>query len=174
MNFSSLSHAIIKNQDKNTSWNDDPFDLRGKFTGVAGLSNERNLRNYAQELVASYAEFHGESYELKIEDLSDDTKLELARLYIESIDREIEWACYGEDETLNSNFLCALLTMLKNNNPKTREAFAKTTAKNILVYYKEQLQNIIDEACEECYDVISKDSEYTKDYYYQLAQGEEL
>jgi hypothetical protein len=171
MNFSSLSHDIARNQDKNSSWNDDPFDLGSKFTGVAGLSNERNLKNYAEELVASYAEFHGDTYQLTIEDLSDDMKLELARLYIESIDREIEWACYGDDESLNSSFLCALLALLKNNNPKTRDIFAKTTLKNIIVYYKEQLQNILDDACMEFHESTTYDLAYL-DAFYQDDQGE--
>jgi hypothetical protein len=148
MNKNSLQDSYIQNQHK-SSWIDDPFGLG--FTGVEPVSHDEQLSNYANELVGSYAKYDGESYALDLDSLSDPLQLELARLYIETIDREIEWACYGEDETLNSNFLTALLAMLKNSTPKTRTHFAQVTTQNVLIYYKKILQEILDTACAEYY-----------------------
>jgi len=151
MNVISLAHARAQNQE--TSWSDDPFDLKGFVTGVTKVSShERNLRDYALDLVGSYAKFKDDQYELTLDMLSSPYQLEFAALYIESIDREIEWACYGDDQTLNSDFLCALLAMLKDSNPKTRLKFAQVTTVNVLKYYKDTLQEILDNACEEFYN----------------------
>lgn len=149
MNALSLAYF---NPEKQTSpsWTDDPFDFKGLVTGVTKLSNhERNLNDYTEELVYSYAKNVGDNYELDLDKLSSPCQLELARLYIESIDREIEWACYGEDQTLNSDFLCALLAMLKDNTPHSRAKFAQVTTVNVLKYYKETLQNLLDTACQD-------------------------
>ncbi len=83
------------------------------------------------------------------------------RLYIESIDREIEYACYGEDETINSEFLCAMLNMLKDDRRETREYFAKITRKNILSYYKKTLNDILSEACRYLEHLGMEESGYT-------------
>ena len=144
MNVISLAYS---NAQKQSSWTDDPFDLKGFVTGVTPLSHQRSLEDYAQELVSSYGEFVSGQYELNLEKLSSPYQLELVRLYIESIDREIEWACYGEDQSINSDFLCAMLAMLKDSNPKTRAKFAQVTTCNLIVYYKEALQNVLDTAC---------------------------
>lgn len=149
MNARSLSHNYVQKQQ--SSWNGDPFGLEGLVTGVTPLSHQRSLEDYAQELVSSYAEFIGNQYELHLEKLSAPLQFELARLYIESIDREIEWACYGDDQTLNSDFLCALLAMLKSDNPKTRANFAKVTSENVVIYYAKTLQEILNCACDEYY-----------------------
>lgn len=151
MNVLSLTHSYAQNQPTKTSWIDDPFDLKGFVTGVTKVSHERNLSDYAQELVASYAKFSGDQYQLELDKLSSPCQLELARLYIEFIDREIEWACYGEDQTLNSDFLCALLQLLKDNTPQTRDNFAQVTMRNILIYYKDTLQEILNSACTNYY-----------------------
>lgn len=148
MNNVSLSHTHVKNQ---SSWIDDPFGLKGFIKGVVPLCHERNLEDYANEIVANYAIFNGNGYELFIDKLSTPYQLELARHYIESIDREIEWACYGDDQSIDSEFLCALLAMLKNSTQQTREKFAQVTTKNILTYYKDKLQEILDEACHQLY-----------------------
>jgi hypothetical protein len=144
MNALSLAYSNAKKQ---PLWIDDPFDLKGFVTGVTPLSHQRTLEEYAQELVSSYGEFIGDQYELNLEKLSSPYQLELVRLYIESIDREIEWACYGDDQSINSDFLCAMLAMLKDSNPKTRANFAQVTTRNLLAYYGEALQNVLDEAC---------------------------
>ncbi len=149
--MNALSLAYFNTQ-KQTSWNDDPFGFHGLVTGVTKISDhQRNLNDYLQELVYSYGKHVGDNYELDLNKLSSPCQLELARLYIESIDREIEWACYGEDQTLNSDFLCAMLAMLKDSNPKTRAKFAQVTTVNVLKYYHETLQDLIDTACQDYY-----------------------
>lgn len=148
MNSRSLQHEFVQNQVLSmSSWIDDPFSMKGKLAGVANLSPKRSLESYAEELVSVYASFKDDAYTLSIDSLPSDCQNELARLYIESIDREIEWACYGDDESINSEFLCALLAMLKNNTEQTRDNFAQVTTKNILIYYKNTLQSLIDTAC---------------------------
>ena len=148
MNRLSLAYC---NAQKQSSWIDDPFDLKGFVTGVTPLSNQNSLENYAIDLVSSYGEFIGDNYELNFEKLSSPYQFELARLYIESIDREIEMACYGDNPDLNSDFLCAMLVMLKDNSPKSRANFAQITLKNIVIYYKETLQEILDNAASNLY-----------------------
>lgn len=145
MNALSLAYS---NAQKQTSWSDDPFELKGFVTGVTKISDhERNLRDYTQELVYSYGVRHDDHYELVLDKLSTPCQMELARLYIESIDREIEWACYGDDQSINSDFLCAMLAMLKDSNPETRDNFAQVTSVNLFKYYQKTLQELIDEAC---------------------------
>ena len=148
MNALSLAYSNAQKQHQEPSWSDDPFDFRGFVTGVTKVSDHvRNLNDYTQELVYSYAKHCGDHYELDLDKLSSPYQLELVRLYIESIDREIEWACYGDDQSINSDFLCAMLAMLKDSTPKTRANFAQVTTRNLLTYYKEALQNVLDEAC---------------------------
>lgn len=147
MNRSSLAHNYVQKQQP-SSWIDDPFQLgTHAFKGLKPMSHERNLDDYIQELVACYAKYHGDHYELSLEKLSTPSQLEFARLYIESIDRDIEWACYGEDQTLNSEFLCAMLAMLKDSTAKTRANFAQVTTRNILAYYKTTMQDLLDKGC---------------------------
>lgn len=148
MNVISLAHTHVQNQQQ-SSWIDDPFQVgTHAFKGLKPMNHQRNLDDYLQELVYSYGKHVGDNYELDLDKLSSPCQLELARLYIESIDREIEWACYGEDQTLNSDFLCALLAMLKDSTAKTRFNFAQVTTRNVLVYYKDTLQKLLDEGCE--------------------------
>src|SRR3954470_24253913 len=71
---------------------DDPFGLGSSVKGLAFMSHEKALSDYALELVDSYAKFHEDHYELDLDMLSSPCQMELARLYIESIDREIEYA----------------------------------------------------------------------------------
>ena len=150
MNALSLAYS---NAQKQESWIDDPFEFKGFVTGVTKISgHQRNLRDYALEMVASFGKFKSDHYELNLDMLSTPYQLEFARLYIESIDREIEWACYGDDQTLNSDFLCALLAMLKDSNPKTRAKFAQVTTVNVLTYYKNTLNDLLETACEDFYN----------------------
>jgi len=127
---------------------DDPFDLKGAFAGSTNMSHQKNLEVFTEQLVANYARYTADQYELHLEMLSEDDQSELARLYLESIDREIEGACYGDDDSMNSDFLCALLAMLKNDCKETRENFAKVTRKNILIYYRSTLDEILSAACD--------------------------
>ncbi|HHT9109564.1 MAG TPA: hypothetical protein ACFYDZ_00225 [Candidatus Brocadiaceae bacterium] len=147
MNVRSLSHNYEENQDS-LSWIDDPFNLKGAFTGVKQVSHQRNLTDYAENLVSHYGKYQDDQYALYLEMLPDDEQNELARLYIESIDREIEYACYGRDESINSDFLCSMLAMLKDNNQEKQISFAETTRKNIISYYKKSLNAILQNACD--------------------------
>lgn len=149
MNALSVSHAITKNQSE-SSWEDDPFSLRGLkgfVTGVTAVNHQRSLDDQTQELVARYAKYSFDQYELTLDMLPEYEQNELARLYIESIDRQIEWACYGDDESINSEFLCAMLAMLKNDCQETRQKFSEITRRNILYYYKDILNEILENAC---------------------------
>lgn len=159
MNERSLTHNVIKNQQR-PSWIDDPFDLKGFVTGVTPLTYQKSLEEFALELVNSYAEFIGNQYELNLDRISSPYQLELVRLYIESIDREIEWACYGNDQSINSEFLCAMLAMLKNSTPHTRTAFAQVTTRNLIEYYKDELQKILDTACHDLHCAEMNESGY--------------
>lgn len=166
MNELSLTHSYTQNQHQTTSWIDGPFSSEGLVAGVTKVSNHiRNLNDYTQDLVSSYAKYHKNHYELTLDMLSSSYKLELARLHIESIDREIEWACYGEDQTINSDFLCAMLAMLKENNPKTRENFSQVTSRNILIYYKNTLNELLKKACDDFYSNEMEKSSYRADIY---------
>lgn len=158
MNALSLAYS---NAQKQESWSDDPFDIKGFVTGVTKISDhQRNLRDYALEMVASFGKFKDDHYELNLDMLSTPYQLEFARLYIESIDREIEWACYGDDQSLNSDFLCALLAMLKDSNPRTRAKFAQVTTVNILKYYKDTFNDLLENACEDFYNNEMHESGY--------------
>lgn len=148
MNKSTISHINMKNQQQ-SSWNDDPFGIEGIFTRKVFVNHERNLEEFSLNLVAEYGKYRQDQYELDLDMVPIDEQNELVRLYIETIDREIEWACYGDDQTLNSNFLCALLAMLKDDSKETREKFAETTRTNILIYYKATLERILSNACED-------------------------
>ena len=147
MNATSLAYSNAQNQHQKTSWIDAPFDIKGFVTGLTPMSNQKKVEEYAQELVYNHGEFIGDQYELSFDKLSAPFQLNLTRLYIESIDREIEWACYGEDQSINSDFICAMLAMLQDSTPKTRAKFAEVTLKNLVVYYKDVLQRVLDEAC---------------------------
>ena len=131
----------------------DPFGIEGllkgftELKGFPSMSHQKALTDYAQELVAQFALYRGDYYILSLEDLPENDQDELTRLYIESTDREVSDCIYGDDFTINSDFTCALLSMLKNNCELTREQFATITRKNILVYYKSSLEKILDEAC---------------------------
>jgi len=146
MNKNSLSHNDIQNQYE-SSWIDDSPSLNA-IKGLRGMPKHRQLSDYAEGLVNEYAEYSHGQYELFLDMLPDDIQNELARLYIESIDREIEWACYGLDSSINSDFLCSMLTMLQNDNEATRAKFSEITRKNILSYYRQNLDSILMSACD--------------------------
>ncbi len=144
MNKQSVAYSDNQKQ----QWMNDPFQL-GTLQGLKPVSNATNLSGYLLGLVISHARCHGDHYELHVNALPEDAQNELARLYIESIDREIEWACYGDDESINSDFLCAILAMLKDDSQEARDYFAEVTRKNILVYYKDALNELLDKTCDE-------------------------
>lgn len=146
MNRNSLAYNIVNNQAR-SSWIDDPFNTIDAFKGLKGMSNEKNLSNFAQELVADYSKYDNGMYYLFLDMLPEDSQNELVRLYIESIDREIESACNGLDESINNDFMCAMLALLKNDCKENRDHFAEITLKNLLNYYKESLEDLLYNAC---------------------------
>ena len=146
MNRNNLAHSNIQNQQP-SSWKDDPFDLKGKFTGVKRLNHKQQLSYYAQELVADYGKYNYDLCELNLMDLSTENQNELVRLYIETTGRELTECVNGNDFSINNNFTSALLLMLHNDCQETREHFADVTRRNVLTYYKESLQDVLDEAC---------------------------
>lgn len=148
MNARSLAHNIIKNQEL-SSWKDDPFQLGAYFVkGLATMNHKSNLSHYANDLVSHYAKYDGDTYTLCLSSLSDDDQNELIRLYIESTGRDTSECVYGDDFTINSDFTCALLSMLKNDNKASREHFADVTRRNLLIYYKDSLNEILEAACD--------------------------
>ncbi len=145
MNIISLSHNYVQKQ---PSWNDDPFDLKGKFAGVAILSHEKLLFNYADELVAHYAKYNSDQYELSIDMLPESELNELARLYLEYTDRDLTECVNGNDLSIDNEYTCALLNMLKDDCQKTRDALSNIMRKNIISYYAESLQNLLSTSCD--------------------------
>ena len=161
MNNISLAQAITKNQ---PSWNDDPFELNGEFAGVASLSNEKKLSNFTEELVSHYAKWNSDQYELSLDMLPEFEKNELVRLYIEYTNRDTSECIYGNDFSIDNDYTCALLAMLKDDNKETRDAFAQITRKNIIAYYLNDLQKCLDDACHDCLESSMNDTGY---YYGQ-------
>lgn len=117
--------------------------------GMASMSCKKRLSNYAEQLVSSYATYNDDSYQLSISELPESSQNELARLYIEATDREVSECVYGNDLSINNDYTCALLEMLKNDCQGTRDNFAEVTRRNTISYYKKTLQKIIDDACDE-------------------------
>lgn len=148
MNVNSVAHSYVQNQQP-SSWIDDPFQLgTHAFKGLKPMSHQRNLDDYIQELVAQRGKYCSDHYELTLAMLTEEEQDQLVHLYIESIDREIEWACYGTDESINSSFLCDMLSMLKLNTEESRQKFAETTRRNLLGYYKSTLEDLLVTGCD--------------------------
>ena len=142
----SVTYLNTRNQ---TSFKDDPFDIGLEFTqGMSMLSPNRQLELYAEELVSRFAKYECEEYRLDTEDLPPNELSELTRLFIESIGREFETeAILGKDYSINNDYNCALLSMLKDDNKETREFLARITVINISTYYDKELQEILNDAC---------------------------
>lgn len=157
MNQSSVAHAYVQNQPM-SSWNDDPFDLKGSFAGVANMKNNRSVNDYAEELVSHYAKYECDQYELSLDMLPEDEQNELVRLYIESTGRELTECVNGNDFSIDNEYTCALLNMLKDDCKETREHFAEVTKKNILTYYRGSLDELLDNACENYLHAINNDN----------------
>ena len=145
MNNISLAQAITKNQ---PSWNDDPFDLNGEFAGVASLSNEKKLSNFTEELVSHYAKWNSDQYELSLDMLPEFEKNELVRLYIEYTNRDTSECIYGNDFSIDNDYTCALLAMLKDDCQANRDKLTEVTRVNILNYYSESLQELLNVDCD--------------------------
>jgi len=128
--------------------------------GLTYVNHKINLSNYAEELVAHYAKFEGDQYELFLSDLPESSQNELAWLYLESTNREVNECVHGNDFAIDNDYTCALLAMLQDDSQENRERFAEVTRKNILTYYRESLQSVIDDACYVYYQNIMNEQGY--------------
>jgi len=145
MNKQSLSYENNENQ----AWNDDPFDLNGKFDqGVVQMSTERALYTLIEDLVSQYAKYRDDEFSLSIDRLSVSDQNEILRLYIDLTGRELTECVNGDDFSFDNEYNSSLLAMLANDCTFTRERFAEVTRKNILTYYKPQLQKMLDDQCD--------------------------
>ena len=111
------------------------------------MNHRRTLELYAEELVSYHSKYDGDNYTLLFSKLSDDEQNELARLYVEYTERDLCECVNGNDLSINNDYTCALLAMLQDDCHETRERFAEVTRKNIITYYKKQLQDVLNEAC---------------------------
>lgn len=157
MNNISLSQVITKNQ---PSWNDDPFDFKGDFAGVASLSHEKRLFNFTDELVANYAKFVNDQYQLPINTLPDFEQNELARLYLEYTDRDLTECVNGNDLSIDNDYTCALLNMLRDDCQQNRDALANIMRKNIVAYYANSLQDLLNSSCDDYHNNVMSDNGY--------------
>lgn len=159
MNQQSLSHSIMQKQQP--SWIDDPFQLGAyAFKGLTPMSHKRNLSNYSEDLVSRYAKYNHDHYELFLDMLPEDERLELARLYIEFSDRDTSECIYGNDFTINNDFTCALLAMLKNDSTETREHFSYVVCTNVLIYYKDAINELLEASCDNLLHMQMNESGY--------------
>lgn len=111
------------------------------------MTHQKRLNSFLSDLVSNYAKHDGDVYNLSLDDLPEDEQGNLASHYLETIDREVNECVYGNDFTINSDYTCALLKMLKDPTPENRDDFARLVNKNVIVYFHESLQSLIDEAC---------------------------
>jgi len=125
----------------------DPFSLRSNVKGLTNLNHERNLSNYAEELVSHYAKYDGENYILALSNLPDDEQGELARLYMEYTDRDTSECVHGLIIAIDNSYTCALLALLSDGSRENQENFAEITRRNVITYFSKTLQEILDEAC---------------------------
>lgn len=129
----------------------DPLGIGFAVKGVT-VSHKQALSNYAQELVANHGKYEADQYYLTLDMLEEDERNELARLYIEATNRETNECIYGDDFTINSEFNCALLALLQNDTKETRDNFAEVTLRNIIIYYQETLNEVLDDACNQYFN----------------------
>jgi hypothetical protein len=147
MNVARVQHIHVQNQQQ-SSWIDDPFQIgTHAFRELKPMSHEINLSNYAEELVTNYAKYEDGQYSLFLSDLSEYDQNELSRLYIEFSGRELTECVNGKDFSVDNEYTCALLSMLQDDSHENRERFAEVTRQNIINFYSESLQEILDKSC---------------------------
>ncbi len=145
MSTPSVAHFYAQEQQPSLLRNDELKVLPVK--GMTTMTHKRNLYCYAESLVSDYAKHNGDTYQLFLCDLPQDEQGELARLYLETIDRELTECVHGQDFSSDNEYTCALLELLKEDSIENRERFAEITRKNVITYYEPTLQIILDEAC---------------------------
>lgn len=126
------------------------------------MNHKKNLSDFARELVANYAkclptdEFHT----LNVYDIPLNEREELVVLYLEAEDRNMDIvieAILKGDFSIDSEFVVALLDMLKNHTAENRDNFSCIVVSNMLVYLDNKLQAVIDDACRD-YDFDLKEA----------------
>ncbi|SRR6266481_5700741 len=157
MNKNSLAQSYIQNQ-QNSSMIDDAFELTSRFKGLRVVSNQQNLSDYAQELAYTFGSHNGSHFELSLIDVPEDEQGELVRLYMDSTGRETSECVHGNDFSIDNDFTCALMALMKEDCQETRDTFADITRKNILNYYANSLQIILDEACHDLLCALNNES----------------
>lgn len=133
---------------KQQSMIDDPFSLEGAFAGFAKMSKTITIHDHAQALVSAFAKYQNDYYTLTLDMLTEDEQLELARHYIEFTGRELTECVNGSDFSLDNDYTCALLAMLKDNNEESRTHFAEVVQRNIIIYYTDSLNKLLSDACD--------------------------
>jgi hypothetical protein len=139
-------HNNAQNQEQ-ASWKDDPFELKGSFKGIMNVNHKRNLEEYAYDLVSEYGKYDYDSCELNLSNVPNEEQNELTRLYIEATGRDVSDCVHGTDTSIENEYTCALLAMLKDDSTITRRHFAEVTRKNIIAYYAAVLQEELDRQC---------------------------
>ena len=124
------------------------------------MNNINKLNNYAQELVQHYGTYDGEGYFILLGNVPSHEQGKLANLYLESIDRETTECVHGKDFSIDNDYTCALLKLLKEDSQENRENFAITTRNNVIAYFKNNLQKILDSACEDHLHSIKNEQGY--------------
>lgn len=116
------------------------------------MNHKKNLTNFADQLVSDHAKYEKTDgfYTLNVHDLPPDEREEFTRLYLEAKDRDLDLvmeSVRNGDFKIDSEYNCALLSMLKNNNEENRQHFAHTVISNVLVYFESELQEVLNQSC---------------------------
>ena len=110
------------------------------------------LRQHINSLVSDYAIFNGNNYELFFDNLSDTDQGDSVKYYLETIDRDINEAIYNDDFDINNDLTVNLLQILSSNSKEDKIKFAEVARENTIKYFKNDLQELITEACQEYQD----------------------
>lgn len=108
-----------------------------------------NLIKLIDEIVVDKAIFDIDHYRLSVNQLDENELGQIAGLFIENDDYDTSECFYNpnqysyEDDITNS-----LLKVLKNNNKEARDEFVNRIIKRAINRYKDNIQKIIDERCD--------------------------
>ncbi len=120
------------------------------FKPINGMSmnHYQRLISYINELVRDKAERTDDGWSLSFNDLTDDEQGELIVLQLEEDDRDT-YDCFHQADQYakDDEITCALIKLLRDNNPDTREDFAEAVRKQSIARYQNKLQELIDDSC---------------------------
>ena len=142
MNTASVAYDYVKMQDVVSR-----IDTIHQVKGMTYMSHKRNLSKYAESLVANYAKYDGPSYSLFLYNIPEDDRNQFVYYYLESIDRDITECVYGNDFTVNSEYACAFMLLMKNNTVENRKRLTNIIRRNTIEYFSSSLQEILNQAC---------------------------